>query len=135
MKLDKDLINAINETVKEITINGVISDNKCNSDLKNKSIRFLKERNFIKQSVFKKFQYTSSFEIHEINELGIEEFIKKQDRLDGLEIKIKELTIKNLELENKQLKRYVLYSIISFIAGAIITNLKDILNLLNLTNQ
>lgn len=42
---------------------------------------------------------------------------------------IKSLTIENLILQNRQLKRYVLYSSVSFILGAVLTNLKDILDL------
>jgi hypothetical protein len=67
-----------------------------------------------------------------LNKGGIENFNKKIEKTENLEIKIKELTVKNLELENKHFKRYVLYSIISFIAGALVTNIEDILILLNL---
>jgi hypothetical protein len=42
------------------------------------------------------------------------------------EEEIRELTSSNLILQNRQLRRYVLYSSISFILGAILTNLKDI---------
>lgn len=42
---------------------------------------------------------------------------------------IKELTSKNLKLQNRQLKRQVFYSVISFSAGAVLTNLKYILDL------
>jgi hypothetical protein len=45
------------------------------------------------------------------------------------EVEIRELTSSNLILQNKQLRRYILYSIISFISGAVLTNLKDILDL------
>lgn len=67
-----------------------------------------------------------------LNKGGIENFNKKIEKTENLEIKIKELTVKNLELENKHFKRYVLYSIISFVIGALVTNIKDILILLNL---
>lgn len=60
---------------------------------------------------------------------------RKKDRLEfdnlKLQNEVSELTKINLSLQNKHLKRYILYSLISFIAGAILTNGKDILNLLN----
>lgn len=62
------------------------------------------------------------------------EFQKEKVRQD-LRDEIDRLTKVNLELQNKQMKRYVVYSIIAFILGAIITNVKDILILLNLMIQ
>ena len=51
-----------------------------------------------------------------------------------LENKILNLTETNLNLQNTHFRRYILYSLISFIAGAILTNVKDILILLNIAN-
>ena len=58
----------------------------------------------------------------------------KAEQKENLEEQIRELTRDNLSLQNKQMKRTVLYSVIGFIFGAIITNLKDILILLNITS-
>jgi len=58
------------------------------------------------------------------NEIEYQEMIKDKDN------EIRDLTSKNLRLQNKQMKRAVLYSIIGFIAGAIVSNLKEILILL-----
>tara|TARA_R110000823_G_C15647639_1_gene470606 strand:+ start:69 stop:527 length:459 start_codon:yes stop_codon:yes gene_type:complete len=60
---------------------------------------------------------------------------KKENERQELKDEIDRLTKVNLELQNKQMKRYVVYSIIAFVLGAIITNVKDILILLNITNQ
>ena len=60
---------------------------------------------------------------------------EKQDSVKEKEDEIRNLTSKNLQLQNKQLRRVVLYSIISFVAGAIVSNLKEILALLNLAGQ
>ena len=60
---------------------------------------------------------------------------EKQISVKEKEDEIRNLTSKNLQLQNKQLRRVVLYSIISFVAGAIVSNLKEILVLLNLTGQ
>ncbi|WP_159018037.1 hypothetical protein [Algibacter sp. L3A6] len=56
---------------------------------------------------------------------------ERQEQKDEID----RLTKVNLELQNKQMKRYVVYSIIAFVLGAIITNVKDILILLHITNQ
>ena len=52
-----------------------------------------------------------------------------------LENRIRELTIENLQLQNKNIKRQVLFLVASFVIGAITTNLKDILFLLKITPQ
>ncbi len=51
-----------------------------------------------------------------------------------LENKVLNLTEINLNLQNTHFKRYVIFSLISFIAGAILTNIKDILTILNIMN-
>ncbi|WP_179318002.1 hypothetical protein [Winogradskyella undariae] len=58
--------------------------------------------------------------------------LKHQNKIKDKEREIIKLTAKNLRLQNKQMKRAVLYSIIGFLAGIISANLKDILILLNL---
>ena len=52
-----------------------------------------------------------------------------------LDIKITKLTAINLELQNKQLKTRMWFSIIGFIFGAIVTNWKEILILLKIISQ
>ena len=54
---------------------------------------------------------------------------------EQLEFEIIRLQRENLILNNRKLKRYVIYSIIGFILGAISTNLKEILTLLKIINQ
>ncbi|HMB99870.1 MAG TPA: hypothetical protein VKN14_02410 [Flavobacteriaceae bacterium] len=56
----------------------------------------------------------------------------KETERQELKDEIDRLTKVNLELQNKQMKRYIIYSIIAFILGGILTNLKDIFQLLNL---
>lgn len=131
MTLNDDLLKGIDSLVEKLVENGVVSHHKQLSDIESKAIRFLKSKNWIKLST-KPSQYHPTDEIYEIRKVGIKEYLKENDRIKALELDIKELTVKNLELQNKQLKRTVVYSIIGFISGAIVTNLKDILILLNI---
>jgi hypothetical protein len=55
---------------------------------------------------------------------------EKQKEIESLDKKVRELTIKNLELQNRKLKREILFGIIGFFIAALITNWKDILILL-----
>jgi hypothetical protein len=80
MKLDKDLISGIDLLVEKLSKNGVASEYMHMPDLERKSIRFLKENDLIKPSTNKKFQYVSSSEIHKIKELGIEKYLKNQNK-------------------------------------------------------
>lgn len=126
MKLTKELILEIDLLIEELIKVGVISENKCNSEIRSNSISFLKINDFLKANG-KKAQYTLTPEIYEIQKTGIEKYLKEKSRVEELDLKIKELIANNLHLQNKQLKRYVLYSIIGFVLGAIVTSLKDIL--------
>lgn len=65
---------------------------------------------------------------------GFSEYYKKQNLLDQeylterkLRSEIDELTKINLELQNKELRTKIFYSIIAFLAGAILSNIKDII--------
>lgn len=80
-----------------------------------------------KHGSFKSY-YNKIVEQNKLSELELEKDKERQ----GLKDEIDRLTIVNLELQNKQMKRYVIYSIISFILGGLLTNVKDILQLLNL---
>ncbi len=60
----------------------------------------------------------------------IENEDKKQKEIESLNRRIGELTIKNLELQNRKFKREIIFGIIGFIIATIITNWKDILILL-----
>lgn len=131
MNLTEELILEIDLVINELVERGVVSQNKCNSVIRENSIRFLKTKGFLKSNS-KLNQYNPTAEVYGIQKVGIENFLKEKNEIEQLELKIKKLTIKNLELQNKQLKRYALYSIISFILGAFVTNFKDILIYLNL---
>ncbi|WP_417859521.1 hypothetical protein [Xanthomarina gelatinilytica] len=63
------------------------------------------------------------------NDSKVEIESKKETERQDLRDEIDRLTKVNLELQNKQMRRYVVYSIIAFMLGAIITNVKDILDL------
>jgi VIT1/CCC1 family predicted Fe2+/Mn2+ transporter len=134
MKLEKELVITINEVAEYLVKNGVVAEHKGLTEYESKAIRFLKENELIKPSRNSKFQYHSTPEISKIKELGIEKYLSKKDSEDNFELEIQRLTIENLQLKNKQLKRTVLYSIIGFIMGAIVTNLKNILILLKILN-
>ncbi|REH50595.1 hypothetical protein C7448_104207 [Tenacibaculum gallaicum] len=58
------------------------------------------------------------------------ENLKHQNSVVEKQSEIDNLTIENLKLQNTQLKRYIIYSVIAFVAGAILTNLKPIWNLI-----
>jgi hypothetical protein len=134
MKLEKELISKINELAKYLVEKGLIAEHKSLTEYESKAIRFFKENELIKPSLNKKFQYHSTSEINKIAELGIEKYLKTKEVNENSELEIQRLTIENLQLQNRQLKRTVLYSIIGFIMGGIVTNLKDILILLKILN-
>ena len=134
MKLEKELVLKINELAEYLVKNGVISQHKGLTEFENKAIRFFKENDFIKPSLNKKYQYHPTPEINKIAELGIEKYLTKKDSEENFELEIQRLTIENLQLQNKQLNRTVLYSIIGFVMGGIVTNLKDILTLMKILN-
>lgn len=67
----------------------------------------------------------------EIEKKASEEKIKNQKELEFLNKKLTKLSIINIELQNRKLKRELLFGIIGFIIGVIITNWKDILILMN----
>jgi|26BtaG_2_1085354.scaffolds.fasta_scaffold00362_5 hypothetical protein len=71
-------------------------------------------------------EYVENLSSHKKNK---EENFKKEKERQNLSDEINRLTKVNLELQNKQMKRYILYSVISFILGAITTNIKSILNM------
>ena len=56
----------------------------------------------------------------------------KRDNKEQLETKIAKLTEINLTLQNKQFRYKILFSIIGFIAGALITHLMTILEILKI---
>jgi len=58
------------------------------------------------------------------------ENLKYQNSVIAKQSEIDNLTIENLKLQNTHLKRYILYSIIAFVTGAILTNIKPIWNLI-----
>lgn len=130
MKLTKELILEIDLLIDELIEVGVISENKCNSEIRGNSIRFLKTKGFLKANV-KKTQYIPTSEIYEIKKTGIEKYLKEESQVEELDLEIKKLTAINLNLQNKQLKRYILYSVISFVLGAILTNLEVVLKFFN----
>ena len=53
-----------------------------------------------------------------------------QNSSQGRQAEIDKLIIENLKLQNQQIKRYIIYSIVAFIAGAILTNYKEIWHLI-----
>lgn len=134
MNLEKELVLKLNELAEYLVKNGIVVEHKDLTELERKAIRFFKENELIKSSPNRRLQYLSTPEINKIAELGIEKYLSNKDSTEKLETEIQRLTIINLKLENRQLRLFVIYSIISFIAGGIITNLKDILILLNLVN-
>lgn len=130
MKLEKELESKINRLAEYIVKEGEIPVHKDLTELEHKAIRFFKENDFIKPSLNKRYQYHPTSEVSKIAKLGIEKYLSKKDSEENFELEIQRLTIENLQLQNKQLKTNLLYSIIGFIMGMIANNLKDILTLL-----
>ncbi|NRS90916.1 hypothetical protein HNQ02_003869 [Flavobacterium sp. 7E] len=83
-----------------------------------------------------KLEKIESKEFLEVENLKLQkESAEHSKTLRQKEDEIRNLTIHNLTLQNRQLRMYVLYSIISFISGAVLTNLKDILDLWKILTQ
>ena len=80
MKLEKELVLAINEVAEYLMKKGVIAEHKDLTEYESKAIRFLKEKELIKPSPNSNFQYHATPEISEINELGIEKYLKKKNK-------------------------------------------------------
>jgi hypothetical protein len=79
MKLEKELVLAINEVAEYLMKKGVVAEHKGLTEYESKAIRFLKENELIKPSSNKKYQYHSTSEINKISELGIEKYLKKKN--------------------------------------------------------
>ncbi len=64
----------------------------------------------------------------EVKNIRLEnENLEYQKSIRGLSKDISDLTKTNLELQNKHLKKYILYSILGFIVGVLVTNWKEII--------
>lgn len=75
----------------------------------------------------------SAFREYE-NEI-LEEENNKQKDIEDLNKRVGVLTIENLELQNRKMKREVVIGIITFTLGAIATNWKDILVMLQIIDK
>lgn len=74
-------------------------------------------------------EYKSQLEIKNLELLNENaEYVKS---IRAKEENIRLLTEENLLLQNRQLRRYILYSIIAFLAGAFLTNIKYLWNLIS----
>jgi len=92
--------------------------------------KYINERNYTASS--EKFVYISEEGQSFINNSSFELLLSKEkEENDFQRLKTENLTLQNtlLILQTKQQKRYILYSSISFILGAIVTNGKDILQM------
>ncbi|PHS63376.1 MAG: hypothetical protein COB12_09510 [Flavobacterium sp.] len=132
----KHLLNLISEyEPKIVNVRRSRYDLKIESNERTKSFMendgFTKLESDLKNSDLKESNKSDL----EVKNLKLEnESFEYQKSIRKKEKKIKKLTSENLRLQNRQMKRVVLYSIIGFVAGAIISNLKDILILLNITS-
>lgn len=112
-----------------------ITDKKCLICSNSFTEKFLDEGGFTKIQIENDLQYAKILDKEnlELDNLKLQkegaEYLKSIRKKDE---EIKNLTTENLILQNTQLKRYIKYSVISFLCGAIITNIKDILNLLKI---
>jgi hypothetical protein len=102
--MKKELYNEIDLCVSELINRGVISENFENSDLRKESIRYLKANNFLKPAK-SRFQYHPSFEIYDIEKVGIEQFLKNRESDNKTESDIKRKTL--FDLNNKYFINFI----------------------------
>lgn len=98
--MDEKLYKAIDFIVLLLIENGVVSENKQSTNLYLKALRFLKSKEFIKPTN-QRSQYQATSAIYDIHKVGIKEYLKEDDRIKSLGLEIKELTVKNLNLQNE----------------------------------
>lgn len=98
--MDKEDYIEINSLVEILISQGVVSDNKMNTEIYNKSIRFLKSKEWIKESN-KRYQYHPCSEIYDIHKVGIEKYLLNKQSEKNIETKIKQKTL--FDLNNKYL--------------------------------
>lgn len=98
--MDKEDYIEINSLVEILISRGVVSENKMNTEIRNKSIRFLKSKGWIKESN-KRYQYNPCSEIYEIHKVGIEKYLFNKQSEKNIESKIKQKTL--FDLNNKYL--------------------------------
>ena len=99
--MDEELYKQIDIIILTLINRGVVTENKESTSLHSEAIRFLKSKNFIKETR-QRFQYEASSEIFDIKKVGgIEEYLKQNENNDSIELKIKDLTVRNLDLQNE----------------------------------
>ena len=115
----------------------ILSDLEINVENDKTLFRHLKLKDFITERIItgnsKTVVYISEKGKIFINTSSFAHLAEKEKEENELKkLQTENLTLQNtlLELQTKQQRRYILYSVISFIMGAIVTNGKDILQFL-----
>jgi len=108
-----ELIKEIDLIIEELIEIGVISNDKCNSELRKEAIRFLKANDLLKKTN-KPSQYNPKSEIYEIKKIGIETYLIEKDTYNAIDKKIKKKTLFNLN--NKYFINFCFVVLSSFLA-------------------
>lgn len=99
--MNDELYKEIDKIVSDLVGNNFIVTHGGRSDLYDQSISFLKSKGLIKPERHNNRYVANSNDIYHIKEIGIKEYLKEDKHIKDLELKIKELTVKNLDLQNE----------------------------------
>lgn len=113
MKLEKELKVEIDFILNELLIGNACSDNKENTELRNKSIRICKALNLIKYSDSGKQYVLAEKGVLVLNDGGIEKYLHNYKEEKNLDTEIKLLTFKKLKYEQLPAKFWWLIIIIT----------------------
>ena len=113
MKLEKELKVEIDFILNELLIGNTCSDNKENTEVRNKSIRICKALNLIKNSNSGKQYVLAEKAVLVFNDGGIEKYLLNYKEEKNLDTDIKHLTLKKLKYEQLPAKFWWLIIIIT----------------------
>jgi hypothetical protein len=113
MKLEKELKVEIDFILNELLIGNTCSDNKENTEVRNKSIRICKALNLIKHSDSGKQYVLAEKAVLVLNDGGIEKYLHNYKEEKNLDTEIKLLTFKKLKYEQLPAKLWWLIIIIT----------------------
>lgn len=116
MKLEKELKVEIDFILNELLIGNVCSDNKENTEVRNKSIRICKALNLIKHSDSRKQYVLAEKAVLVLNDGGIEKYLHNYIEEKNLDTEIKLLTFKKLKYEQLPAKFWWLIIITAFVS-------------------
>jgi hypothetical protein len=113
MKIENELKVEIDFMLNELLKGNACSDNKENTELRNKSIRICKALNLIKNSNSGKQYVLAEKAVLVFNDGGIEKYLLNYKEEKNLDTDIKHLTLKKLKYEQLPAKFWWLIIIIT----------------------